>query len=760
MIKVGEKFFKKYVWFALGVFTVITIFLAIQIPNIRFDYDFEKFFPQHDEETSYFFEHRQRFSSDNDFVLLAIENNKGIFDKSFLKKVDKLSRVLDSFPYVENVMSITNQKEVFIFSNGSTSTKDYIDFNDYDPVRDSIRIYENKELINAVVADDAKSVCIFIKHEDYLAKKKSDKLLLSIESLVEKFGFDNVRIGGRIRGQKYYIDKMTEEMALYVGLGVLLVLVFLVIAFRSIWGLLLPQVVILGALVWLVGGMSLIDQPINIILTTIPTIMFVVSMSDVIHLISRYLDSLRDGREKFEAIKEAVSEVGLATLLTSITTAIGFYSLYFVRVEPIQRFGLVIGTGVLMAFVLTFALLPALFYLTEGPRYVSVKSQDHFWKKYLHKWFRWLLNHYYRVLVITGVVVAVCFVGLSRMKVDNLIMDDLDPSEQIQKDFRFLGKHYGGIRPFELAAKVKDTSLNAWDPEILQQLDSVEQYLENTYGVNVRVSLTKSLKVLNRASHVGDTSYYKLPESRKKLRKLRRPIKIANQGKFYYTLVDSTERIIRISGSMEDYGNQAVRAKNDSLFNYISKHKLDRSLDYTLTGTAHLLDKNMRYLSSSLILGLSVSILIVALIIGSIYRSLTIMVISIITNVIPLIFLAGVMGFWGVNLKTSTAIIFTIGFGIAVDDTIHYLGKFKYELLKGKSKIYALKRSYLTTGKAMILTTLILCAGFLLLVLSSFQGSFYMGVMLCITLMVALIADITILPVLLLLFYKPRKRKN
>lgn len=760
MIKVGEKFFKKYVWFALGVFTVITIFLAIQIPNIRFDYDFEKFFPQHDEETSYFFEHRQRFSSDNDFVLLAIENNKGIFDKSFLKKVDKLSRILDSLPYVENVMSITNQKEVFIFSNGSTSTKDYIDFNDYDPVRDSIRIYENKELINSVVADDAKSVCIFIKHEDYLAKKKSDKLLLSIESLVEKFGFDNVRIGGRIRGQKYYIDKMTEEMALYVGLGVLLVLVFLVIAFRSIWGLLLPQVVILGALVWLVGGMSLIDQPINIILTTIPTIMFVVSMSDVIHLISRYLDSLRDGREKFEAIKEAVSEVGLATLLTSITTAIGFYSLYFVRVEPIQRFGLVIGTGVLMAFVLTFALLPALFYLTEGPRYVSVKSQDHFWKKYLHKWFRWLLSHYYRVLVITGVVVAVCFVGLSRMKVDNLIMDDLDPSEQIQKDFRFLGKHYGGIRPFELAAKVKDTSLNAWNPEILQQLDSVEQYLENTYGVNVRVSLTKSLKVLNRASHVGDTSYYKLPESKKKLRKLRRPIKIANQGKFYYTLVDSTERIIRISGSMEDYGNQAVRAKNDSLFNYISKHKLDRSLDYTLTGTAHLLDKNMRYLSSSLILGLSVSILIVALIIGSIYRSLTIMVISIITNVIPLIFLAGVMGFWGVNLKTSTAIIFTIGFGIAVDDTIHYLGKFKYELLKGKSKIYALKRSYLTTGKAMILTTLILCAGFLLLVLSSFQGSFYMGVMLCITLMVALIADITILPVLLLLFYKPRKRKD
>jgi hypothetical protein len=115
------------------------------------------------------------------------------------------------------------------------------------------------------------------------------------------------------------------------------------------------------------------------------------------------------------------------------------------------------------------------------------------------------------------------------------------------------------------------------------------------------------------------------------------------------------------------------------------------------------------------------------------------------------------MGFFGIELKTSTAIIFTISFGIAVDDTIHFLGKFKYELMKGRTKLYALKRSYLTTGKAMILTTLILCAGFLLLIFSSFLGTFYLGVLLCVTLFVALVADITLLPILLLLFYKRRK---
>ena len=344
------------------------------------------------------------------------------------------------------------------------------------------------------------------------------------------------------------------------------------------------------------------------------------------------------------------------------------------------------------------------------------------------------------------------------LEANNLIMDDLEQTEQIQKDFRYLGEHYGGIRPFELAVSLKDTNDGVWDLDVLNKLDSIEIYLEEQYGTRIRLSLTKAVKVLNRASHVGDTSYYAIPQSKRQLRKLKRPIKIAQQGKFYRTLVDSTETLVRLGGAMDDIGNKEVQMKNDSLMAFLESNGFNEKFNFQITGTAHLLDKNMRYLSSSLIKGLSVSVIIVAFIIGFIYRSWSILVISIITNLIPLVFVAGLMGYLGINLKTSTAIVFTIAFGIAVDDTIHYLGKFKYELMKGKGKLYALKRSYLTTGKAMILTTLILCGGFLLLILSSFQGTFYMGLMLCLTLLVALIADITLLPVLLLLFYKDRTK--
>jgi predicted RND superfamily exporter protein len=225
-------------------------------------------------------------------------------------------------------------------------------------------------------------------------------------------------------------------------------------------------------------------------------------------------------------------------------------------------------------------------------------------------------------------------------------------------------------------------------------------------------------------------------------------------------MVDSTNTMMRIGGTIPDLGNKTVTAMDDKLRNYLRTKTCDGKIDYQITGTAHLIDKNLSYLSVSLVKGLAVSILIVALIMGLIFSSGSILLISIVPNVVPLLFIGGVMGYIGVELKISTAIIFTIAFGIAVDDTIHLLGKFRYELMKGRTRMYALKRSYMTTGKAMILTTLILCSGFALLVFSSFLGTFYLGVMLCLALFVALIADLTLLPVLILLFYTPKKSKK
>ena len=758
MKNIGEKAFRKYSKLVLGGLLVLTLFFVYQASRVELDYDFEKFYPTSDPETEFFLEYRQKFQSDNDFLLLAIQRDKGVFDKDFLNKIDKFTEELKEIDNVDSVASITNMQELFI--RAKVSSRPLIDFESLDLKRDSINIFSKPELVNSFISEDGKSICLFVKHVDFLSKEKSDKLIDNLKAKADQYNFQRMRIAGRTIGQKYYIDKMLKEILLFLSLSAVLVMLFLVIAFRSIWGVLIPQIVIFTGMLWLIGMMGLFKEPINIILTVLPSVMFVVSMSDVIHLVSRYLDALRTEDTPLDAIKLSVQEVGMATLLTSVTTSIGFFSLVFVRVQPIQVFGVVMGIGVLIAFVLTFITLPALFIFFPGPERVRKQKKDHFWKKRLEKWFIIALRRRGRVLVISAAVMGICVYGLFQIKTNNLLMDDLSDSEPLKQDFNYLDSHYGGIRPVELAITIKDTSINVWDKDVLRTIDTVEHYLKNEYSLTIKNSLVTAIKIGHRSMYSGLPEYYTLPKQSSKWRDLKRGFKSKSAEGIYRLMVDSTEHMTRISGTIGDLGNIKVTEMDKYLREYLETKTLNGKIDYKITGTAHLIDKNLSYLSTSLVKGLLVSILIVALLMGIIYRSVSILLISIVPNLVPLVFIAGVMGYLGVELKISTAIIFTIAFGIAVDDTIHLLGKFKFELMKGRTKMYALKRSYLTTGKAMILTTLILCSGFALLVFSSFLGTFYLGVMLCLALLVALIADLTLLPVLIFLFYHPKKGKK
>ncbi len=752
---VGEHQFKVWAYIVLSVIAVITLFFAFQLPKTSLDYNFEDFFPADDESTQFFYEHRAKFASDNDFLLVAIEHKTGVFDTTFLKKVDRLTNAIDSMDHVQFTRSITSENERFIYMNGATGERPYINFKNVDLSRDSSNIFENQELVNTLINQDADAVAIFVRHEDLLSKAKSDSLVNAIKSSVQSLDFENVRMAGRTVGQLFYINTMRGEMTFYVGLSMILVVIFLLIAFRSMWGLLVPQIVIVGSMVWIVGYMAFVEEPLNILLIVMPSIMFVVSMSDVIHLVSKYFELLRQNLPKFEAIKIAFKEIGMATLLTSVTTAIGFFSLLFVNVKPIQTFGLYVGIGVLMAFVLTFSTLPFLFYFTKPPR-IALHENRNFWRPVLLRSLLFTLRHRRRIPWIALVIIAIFAFGTTFIVSNNYLMDDVDEEVSIKQDFNYFDNKFGGVRPIEISARIKDTSSSVWEKKHLQQLEQLQHYLVENYGVQIKNSLVRNMQILNRASNAGDTSQFVIPSRQRKINQIKRMLKIADQGKFIRTFVDSTELVTRISGTIPDWGNKKTQLKDQALEQFIDSTFNETIYDITVTGSAHLLDKNMRYMSTSLVEGLSFAIVIVAIIMGLLYRSTRMLLISIVPNVIPLIIIAGVMGFFGINLKITTAIVFTIAFGIAIDDTIHFLSKFKLELNKGKSKLYALKRTYLSTGKAITLTSLILISGFLLLLMSDFMGTYYMGLMVCITLFVAVIADLFFLPLLIIYFYKKK----
>lgn len=749
---------RRKAWFIVAIVLGLTLILSSGIQFLKFDYDFEKFFPKDDPESVFFRAHRKKFESDNDFLLIAIERKQGVFDRAFLRKIERLTLQIEKqVPYVTKVASISNAEEIRFLPFGVAYKQPYIHPKG-DLKQDSLNIYKSEELLNALIAKDGKSVCIYVRHEDYIVKKKSDVMLTKIDELIESMQFDGVHIAGRTIGQKRYVEKMVHEMFFFLALSAVMVVLFLVITFRSIWGVVIPSIVIGLSTAALLGLMGWLGIPINILLITLPTILFIVAMSDVIHVVSRYLDALRDGLAKSAAIQITVREVGFSALLTSVTTAIGFATLYFVNMEPIQVFGIVTAIGVVIAFVLTMLLLPALFILFPSPKLVEVqKKKITFWDNKLRKWFFLVLRNRRKILAFYALFTLICLWGTVKLKSNNYLMDDLRSDDPIKVDFNFIDKHYGGIRPFELVVKLKNSNTSFWEKEILRDLEQIERYAEQVYGAEIKLSLAGFSKVVHRGMNHGNPQYFKVPDNENDIKKCRKFLRMAEGGKLYRSLLDSTSRVTRIHGNLADLGNTEITRRNDQMMSYLKRSHLSEKFDCKITGTAHVFDRNIQFLNLNLVEGLAIEILLLALLMGLVYRSFRMIIIFMIPNIIPLLIVASLMTLLQIDLKTSTAIIFTIALGIAVDDTIHLLGKFRYETSKGNTMIRGLKTSYLTTVKATILTSFILCAGFMLLTFSSFLGASNMGLLISLTLFVAMIIEVTLLPVLIVIFYRRKK---
>lgn len=741
----------KWMKWGFMISILISIVFSIGLTFVQLDYDFEKFFPKETEETSYFFEHRKEFDSDNDFLLIALSNELTLFDYEFLEKVKELVDRLDTLPLVEQVVCLTNQNNYAKAPFGFEVFEiPYIDFEKRDGEKDSVQIFSNKELIGVLIDSSATALNIMVKHESYMSKEKCDKLLKQVKEILKDYSFDSIHTAGRVVGQAFYIDQMKKELTVFFIVSGILVVIFLFIAFRSFQGILFPLIIVLSSMIWVFGFMGVLGEPLNILLTILPTIMFVVSMSDVIHFVSRYIDEQRSGSSTSLALKITIKEVGLATFLTSLTTSIGFFSLLFVEVEPVKEFGLYTGIGVLLAFLATYGMLP--FFLLLSNRIDGRKKNkgSGFWDSFLKQSFLNVLRKRKLIVFITLILIVVSFIGLFQIERNHYILDDISDETEVKQDVLFFDQKFGGVRPVEIAVQLKDNSKRFTDLEVLKEVEKLETYLIDFYRVRRVNSIVSLFKFLNRMNHSAIPEYYKLPKSQKEVNQLARKYLSKRKLVPLNQFISENEKVLRVFGSIGDIGSVEVKKRNTALRNFIESEINQELVEVRITGTAHLLDKNMETLSRSIALGLLLAVFIVSMIMAILFKSFRIVLISIVPNLIPLVFIAGIMGFFGIEFKLTTAIIFTIAFGICVDDTIHFLSKFNLELKKGKSLIYALKNTYVSTGKAIILTSLILCSGFLMLIFSDFNGTFYTGLLITISLFFAVIADLTILPILLL----------
>lgn len=747
---------RRNAWLALLFLAVVSIGAGISLRNVRVDYDFEKFFPNDDPELDRYLAFRERFGHDNDFLLFGIEREQGVFDRELLTRVDTLAARLDRLPRVTKVLSPTRLTEPVITPVGVFETPFLRYWNDTLITIDSARIWNDPRIKDYFFADDAKAMLVVMNAEPNLSKAKCDTLLKHVHETLKSSDLADTRIVGRIVGQDHYIDTMVKEMVFFLSASILLLAVFLWVGFRTLLGVVVPIVVVGLAILWQIGLMTALGKPIGILTMLLPTILFVVGMSDVVHILECYLDETRSGVPKLRALANTYAEVGLATFLTAITSGIGFATLGTANIPPLQEFGLYTALGVLLTFVLAFTMLPALLVLTDPKKLLPARMSDSPWNSRMPVFLRWTIRNRRKVMVaFTGIVVLGAW-GISQIKVNNYLLEDLPSSDPVKKGFVWFEDTFGGVRPFELeiALDDKSTAASVWDLDVLKRIERVQHFADTVYGVDGILSPVTMMYSMNKAFNGGDRAYYRLPEDSAECARLAKRMRMLGNDAIG-GIVSADGRTARLTGRMVDEGGYIHKGKNAELRAFIAADTLP-GLRMQQTGMAYLIDRNNETLSTQLVRGMGLAVVLTALIMLWFFRDWRMVFVALIPNLVPLVFIGGVMGFFGVDLKVSTAIIFSISFGIAEDDTIHMLAALRHHMRQGLSPAYALKRTYLRTGKAVTVTTLMLLSGFVTLVFSDFASVFYMGVLITLTLAFAFVAELLLLPALVMALMRKR----
>ncbi len=749
---------KKLSYLVLVLVIGISILFAFKIKSLNFNYDFEAFFPNEDNELETYNKHRDRFEWDNEFVLLGIENKKGIFKKDFLSKIEDLSNDLKEINDIDRIVSPTNIKNVS-FGGLAPVEKRLIHVDDEALYKDdSVNIYSTPELIGSFFPYDAKSISIFIKTKEGLSKKKSDSLAKNIEAAFSKYKFDEVHFVGRIVAQDVYLKNLENEFKYFLSISFFLVVVFLWFSFKSLYGIIVPITVVIISIFWTLGIMALLGQSLDIMTVMLPTMIFIAGMSDVVHFFSKYFEELSKGTEKSKIFPLIIKEVGFPTFLTLITTVVGFLSLLFSSIIPIRDFGIFTSVGIIIAFVLTYTLLPALLFLFTPKKLVVVHSHNNKTYNVMRTILFWIFRNQKTIIVTTCVLIALSIVGVYKIKVNNILLEDLSDRVKIKQDFMFFDKHYSGVRPLELAIEIKNKNKTVWDYDIMQQLNAVDDFIKKEYKAGFVYSPAMICNGINKS--LNDESLGVLPFPNKEdYTDIKKQIFENKKNKDIKRVISIDGKHARISAKINDIGSIAVNEHNKKFQEFIKSNINTNDIEIKITGAAHLVDRNNEYMVSNMTQGFLFSIIVIALLTYLLHRSWRMVLVFILPNFIPLLIIAGIMGFAGIELKAATSLVFSIAFGVATDDTIHFISRLKIELGYGKSLIYAFKRTYFETGKPIILTTFILMGGFISLMISDFQSTFYFGFLICITIVIAVIADFFLLPVLLF-WILGKKKKN
>lgn len=619
--------------------------------------------------------------------------------------------------------------------------------------------------------------------------------VLSLTSAFEAKHKVDLRLSGLPLIRTVLSDRIKNEMKFFLIGSVLLSALILLFFFRSVSAMLLSLAVVGIGVIWSVGFLQLMGYKLSILTALIPPLIVVIGIPNCIYFLNKFHTSYRETGDKREAMIDMVSKMGIVTLFCNITAAIGFAVFGLTRSAILKEFGIVAGTNILALFFISLFLIPAVLSMLPAPKKRHMQYLNNLrLQRWLGRLEAWSLNHRKLIYGATAIVLVASVLGILRLKSVGFIVDDVPKEDQIYTDLKFFEQNFGGVMPLEIVVDTRRKQGVTRNLQNLNRIDSLVQYLDSREYIGKPLTLTEGLKFAKQAFFEGDSAFYIMP-GENDLLALRPYLSqnndstAASQGtaagkgftKLVSSFMDKDRQQARISVTMQDVGSErlpfildSIQDRAEKIFNRDSLEALSasaeekaankgdslwgkRKYEIELTGGSVTFLEGTRFIINGLKESIFWAFLLITLCMLYLFRSFRILLCSLIPNLIPLVITAGVMGWAGVPLKPSTVLVFSVALGIAIDITIRFLVNYKQQL-KGydndtrKTVIQTIH----STGLSILYTSIVLIAGFVIFCFSGFGGTQALGWLTSLTLVTATVANLVLLPALLLSFFRKK----
>ena len=749
--------------FLLVLILLFTVFMSFQWQNMRFTFTEANLLPDDHAVNIQYKSFLDKFGEEGNLVVIGFKD-KNFFTKKNIKAWEKFVAAIKKDEAVELTISIENLKvlskdtiaqkfKLIPFINNDSISDAYLKVKESE-FYNNLPFYEgmlfNKETgaVRFAIYMDKKIVNSKVR-KDFIEKHLSQEKITAFE---KETGLD-LRVSGMPYIRTLNAKNIIDEIGLFVGaaLGITSLLFFFF--FRSVRATLISMFVVVIGVMWSFGTLGLLHYEITVLTAIIPPLIIVIGIPNCIFLINKYQQEIKNHGNKAKSLQRVISKVGNATLMTNLTTAAGFGTFIFTDSTLLKEFGIVASLNIVFLFFLCLIIIPIVYSYMPAPK---EKHLAHLGKNYMASFIHWIENtiRHHRIAVFSTAIglLVLGIIGIYQIKVSGSIIEDMPKKTSFYTDILFYEKEFDGVMPLEIVIDTKKPK-GALKTVTLKRIEELQETINEIPELSKPVSIVNLIKYAKQAYYNGNPEFYELPTKQEEafiLSYIKNSTQKGNKN-MLKSYIDSIGQYARITTFMRDIGTDKMEKIEERLQDKINHIFPKERYAVSLTGKAYVFEKGTHYLIGNLVQSLLFAIVLIALLMAYMFRSFKMILISLLPNILPLVITAGLMGFLGIPIKPSTILVFSIAFGISVDDTIHFLAKYRQEL---KANNWRIKKSVHSTvkeaGISMFYTSVVLFFGFSVFTLSSFGGTVALGGLVATTLLFAMLSNLIVLPALLL----------